>query len=132
MEDKSLLKKIDIHQYVNDKIGIPTLTDILKELDKPGLDPRGEASLFSFDAGIKSIVDVKVGMTITGIVNNITNFGAFLDIGIKESGFIHISEISHQRINRIDDVLHIGMELDARVISVEPERSRISLSLKQV
>ena len=130
--DKTLLKKIDINKYVNEKVGIPTLTDIMKELEKPGLDPRGEASIFSFDPGIKSISDVKVGMIVSGIVNNITNFGAFVDIGIKESGFVHISEISHQRITKIEDLIHIGMELEAKVISVEPERGRISLSLKNL
>lgn len=132
IEDKSLIKKIDIRRYVSEVIGIPTLTDILKELQKPGLDPRGEAGHFSFNAEIKTINDMKEGMIISGIVSNITNFGVFVDIGIKESGFIHISEVSHERVHKIEDYLHIGMELHAKVMSVDVERSRISLSLKQL
>lgn len=122
-------KHIQLKDYVSDTIGLPTLNDIMKELDKPGLDPRGEARAFSFDKNIKSVADLSAGMVVPGIVTNLTNFGAFVDIGVKQDGLLHISQISTSFIKNPADVLSLGQELSVRVIDVDVSRNRINLSL---
>ncbi len=109
---------------------MPTLKDILKELDKPGLDPRGKAKSFSFSPGIKSIEDLHEGMMVNGIITNITNFGAFTDIGIKENGLIHVSQMANRFIKNPNEVLKLNQTVEARIISVDIQRKRIQLSLK--
>ncbi len=129
LEDKVLRKNIRPEAFVTDKTGLPTIQDILTELDKPGLDPRGEARVFSFDQHIRTVEDVKEGMIVPGIVTNLTNFGAFVDIGVKQDGLLHISQITNKYISNPADVLHLGQELQVRVTGVEVARKRINLSL---
>ncbi len=124
------LRKINLAKYTRENIGLPTLKDILKELEKTGLDPRGEASVFSFDEKVKSIEDLDVGMTINGKVTNVTNFGAFVNIGIKENGLIHISELADRFVSDPNEIVSINQEINARVISIDLDRKRIQLSLK--
>ena len=125
--------KISLSEVNNiQDVGNETLKDILKELYKPGLDPRGRAAVFEFSNEIKTIEDVKIGMVVPGIVTNITNFGAFVDIGVKQDGLIHISQISHQRVNSPMDVLSLQQKLEVKVIDVDVNRNRINLSLKDL
>lgn len=127
-----LRKHINLSKYVTKTVGMPTLKDILKELDKPGLDPRGKAKSFSFSPGINSIEDLHEGMLVNGIITNITNFGAFTDIGIKENGLIHVSEMANRFIKNPNEVVKLNQTVEARVISVDVKRKRIQLSLKDV
>ncbi|MBK9734573.1 MAG: RNA-binding transcriptional accessory protein [Saprospiraceae bacterium] len=121
-------KDLKLTDYVSDKIGMPTLIDIMKELDKPGLDPRGEARTFSFDDKIKSIEDVHEGMVVPGIVTNLTNFGAFVDIGVKQDGLLHISQITDKFIQTPGEVLKLQQELIVKVTGIDVSRKRINLS----
>ncbi len=130
ISSKELLTEIDLQKYISDTVGIPTLNDIIKELKKPGLDPRGEAEAFHYTEGIKAIDDLRIGSSIKGIINNITKFGAFVDIGIKENGLIHISQITNEFISDPSEKLKLGQHVEARIIDVDKERKRISLSLK--
>ena len=127
-----LRQKIDLQRYVTDKIGLPTLQDILKELAKPGLDPRGQARAFEFDRSIKSIDDLRIGMVLPGIVNNITNFGAFVDIGIKNSGLVHVSQLANRFVKNPAEVVSLHQEVMAKVIDIDYGRGRVQLSLKDV
>ncbi len=122
-------KKIKPEDFVTHTAGLPTLKDIMKELEKPGLDPRGEARAFSFDENVKSVSDLVVGMTLPGIVTNLTNFGAFVDIGVKQDGLLHISQITKTFIKNPAEVLSLGQELVVRVTDVDAARNRINLSL---
>ncbi|MBK9499625.1 MAG: RNA-binding transcriptional accessory protein [Leptospiraceae bacterium] len=130
LKDPSLQKKIEVKQYLTDEIGLPTLQDIVKELAKPGLDPRQKAKSFSFDDSIKTIDDLKEGLVLPGIVNNLTNFGAFVNIGIKESGLLHISQISNQFIKSPSDVLQLNQQVKVKVVSIDKERKRVQLTMK--
>lgn len=125
-----LRKKIQLQHYVSGQIGMPTLKDIMKELEKPGLDPRGEAKAFHF-ADIKSINDLYEGMVLPGIVTNITNFGAFVDIGIKESGLVHISQMTNRFIKSPSEVVSLHQEVTVRVMSIDYQRQRVQLSMKE-
>ncbi len=129
IDNREARKSIDLKQYYTDQIGLPTLQDIMKELDKPGLDPRGEAKSFSFDQHIKSINDVVAGMIVPGIVTNMTNFGAFVDIGVKQDGLLHISQITKKFISNPADVLSLGQEVQVKVLDVDASRKRINLSM---
>ncbi len=128
----ALLKEIDLGKYVSDEVGLPTLTDIIQELEKPGRDPREKASEFSFDETIKDISDIKEGMILPGLVNNITDFGAFVDIGVHESGLIHISQMATKRVSHPSEVVRIQQQVKVKVISVDLDRKRIGLSLKDI
>jgi protein Tex len=130
IQDAELRKKIDIRKYVSDTVGLPTLKDILNELAKPGLDPRGQARAFEFDRSIKSIEDLRIGMVLPGIINNITNFGAFVDIGIKNSGLVHVSQLADKFVKNPLEVVSLNQEVMARVIDVDLQRGRVQLSLK--
>ena len=127
--NKELVDKIELNKYISEDIGMLTLKDIQKELRKPGLDPRAALKLFQFDASIKSIADVKVGMKLPGIVNNITNFGCFVDIGVKESGLIHVSKLANAFVKDVNEVVKLNQQLMVTVIQVEESRKRIQLSL---
>ena len=126
-----LRKKINLRQYINEEVGLPTLKDILGELAKPGLDPRGEAKSFHF-ANISTIDEVQEGMQLPGIVTNVTNFGAFVDIGIKENGLVHISQLANRFVKNPADVVSLNQQVQVRVISVDRDRKRIQLSMKDV
>ncbi len=130
LKDESLQRKIEVKQYLTDEIGLPTLQDIVKELAKPGLDPRQKAKSFSFDDSIKTIDDLTEGLILPGIVNNLTNFGAFVNIGIKESGLLHISQISNQFIKSPSDVLQLNQQVKVKVVSIDKERKRVQLTMK--
>lgn len=123
-------KKIDLSTYVNETVGMPTLKDIARELSKPGLDPRGRAEAVDFSAHIKTIEDLEVGLVVNGIVNNLTKFGAFVDIGLKESGLIHISQITDRFISDPAEVLKLTQQVEVKVIDIDVARKRISLTLK--
>jgi uncharacterized protein len=127
---EELLKKVDAKKYATEQIGELTIRDILNELKKPGLDPRSEAQAFEF-ANIYSIDDVKVGMEVPGVVTNITRFGAFIDIGVKQDGLVHVSEISHTYITDPNEVLKLNQKVNVKVMEVDTARKRIALSIKQ-
>ena len=115
--------------YVTNEIGLLGLKDIIKELEKPGLDPRKSAKIFEFDANVKSIKDVKTGMVLPGIVNNITNFGCFVDIGIKESGLVHISQLKAGFVSDVNEVVKLHQHVQVKVTEVDEDRKRIQLSM---
>ena len=123
--------RIDLSRYVDDRIGLPTLEDIVTELKKPGRDPRSVAEVFSFDERIHSLKDVKPGMVVPGIVTNVTNFGAFVDIGAKQSGLVHVKEMAEDFTGNPSEVVSIYEHVRVKVLSVDLERRRIELSLKQ-
>lgn len=123
-------KRIDLQRYVSAEVGMPTLTDIMSELERPGRDPRGEAQGVEFDESVSDISDLRIGMQLPGIVNNVTAFGAFVDIGVHQSGLVHISELSNRYINHPSEVVKLGQKVSVRVIDVNVARGRISLSMK--
>ena len=129
IKNKELRNKVDIKKYVSDKVGLPTLTDIMAELEKPGRDPRQSIKVFEFDKNVKTIDDLKIGMTLPGIVTNITNFGCFVDIGIKENGLVHVSQLSREFISDPTKIVNIHQHVDVKVIDIDRERKRISLSM---
>ena len=130
MKDASRRAQVDIQRYVSDEVGLPTLQDIMKELDKPGRDPRQSIKIFEFSQEVQTIDDVRVGMVLPCIVTNITNFGAFVDFGIKQKGLIHVSQVADKFVSSPAEVLKINQQLNAKVISVDLERGRIGMSLK--
>ncbi len=132
IQKSELRKQIRLEKYVVEGTGMPTLRDIAKELEKPGLDPRGKAKAFEFAANVKTINDLHSGMVLPGIVNNITNFGAFVDIGIKESGLVHISQLANKFVKNPNDVVSLQQEVMVKVIDIDLKRSRIQLSMKDV
>ncbi len=132
IQNEELVSKIDFQKYVTDKIGLPTLTDIKNELLKPGRDPRKPIKIFEFADGIFKIEDLQVGMELPGIVNNITKFGAFVDLGIKESGLIHISEMADRFISDPNEIVKLHQHIKVRIKDLDIQRKRIQLSLKGV
>lgn len=129
--NKSLLNKINLQNYSSSTIGLPTLQDIISELEKPGLDPRKKAKVFTFNQNLKTISDVKEGQLLPGIVNNITNFGCFVDIGIKESGLIHVSNLSDTFVKDINAIVQLNQQIIVKVLEVDISRKRIQLALKK-
>ena len=128
--NKALKKKLKLGKYISGKTGMPTLADIMEELDKPGRDPRQNIQLFSFDPAVKSIGDLKEGLVLPGIVTNITNFGCFVDIGIKENGLVHISEMSERFISDPTQAVALHQHVRVKVLRVDPARKRVHLSMK--
>lgn len=128
--NETLLKKIDVKQYITETTGLLTLQDIIKELHKPGLDPRKELEQFEF-ANIYAIEEVQVGMELPGVVTNLTRFGAFIDIGVKQDGLVHVSEIAHKYISDPSEVLSLQQKVHVKVLEVDIVRKRIALSIKQ-
>jgi uncharacterized protein len=129
---KPLREKIDVKRYVTAEVGLPTLTDIMKELEKPGRDPREALEEFEFDSRVQSIDDLEEGMILPGIVTNITNFGAFVDIGVHQDGLIHISQMANRRIAHPTDVVKLHQHVQVRVIEIDHRRHRIALSMKNI
>jgi len=127
--NQELLKKIDLKKYCTDTVGLLTLEDIIKELEKPGLDIREEAKVFTFNQNIKTITDLVAGQLLPGIVNNITNFGCFVDIGIKESGLIHVSNLSDSFVKDVNEHVHLHQQIIVKVLEVDVPRKRIQLKL---
>ena len=130
INNAELRKQIDVNKYVSAEVGLPTLQDIMSELEKPGRDPRMQIEAWSFDPNIRTINDLHEGMLLDGEVTNITNFGAFVNIGIKENGLLHISQIADRRISSIEEVLHINQHVKVRVLDIDLNRRRISLTMK--
>ena len=129
ISNKELLKKIDLKNYISETAGLPTLKDIISELEKPGVDPRKSAKVFEFDPNVKSIKDLKIGMKLPGIVNNITNFGCFVDIGIKESGLVHISKLKNEFVSDVNSIVKLHQHVQVTVLEVDEQRKRIQLSM---
>ena len=132
INNKEKREAVDIRKYVTDDVGIPTLTDIMKELEKPGRDPREQLEEFEFDKNVSTIDDLVEGMVLPGIVTNITNFGAFVDIGVHQDGLVHISQMANRRIAHPLDVVKLHQHIQVRVIEVDRRRNRISLSMKGI
>ena len=130
MKNEAIRKDIDIKKYVNGNTGMPTLLDIINELAKPGRDPRTKIKVFEFADGIFKIEDVKAGMELPGIVTNITNFGAFVDIGVKQDGLVHISQLADRFISNPADVVHLHQHVKVKVLEVDVARKRIQLTMK--
>lgn len=130
MSDEKLRKSIPLQKYITDTVGLPTLTDIMAELAKPGRDPREKFEAFSFTEGVNSINDLKVGMKLPGIVTNITNFGAFVDIGVHQDGLVHLSQIANRFIKDPNEVLKVHQQVEVTVTEVDVNRKRIALSMK--
>lgn len=130
LADELLRKEIDIRKFTDDKVGIPTLTDIMTELAKPGRDPRSSIKVFEFSSDVHSIEDLRPGMELPGIVTNITNFGAFVDVGVKQDGLVHISQMADRYISNPADVVKLHQHVQVRVLEVDIPRKRIQLSLK--
>ena len=132
MKDKELRSKIALADFVTADCGMPTLKDIMKELEKPGLDPRARFEVFEFDKNVTRIEDVKEGMMLPGIVTNITAFGAFVDIGVHQDGLVHVSQMANRRVNDPSEVVHLHQHLKVKVLEVDLRRHRISLTLKGI
>lgn len=130
--NKELIKCIDLNRYISDEVGLPTLNDILQELEKPGRDPREQLEEFEFDTSVHSIDDLKEGMELPGIVTNITNFGAFVDIGVHQDGLVHISQLSNKFVSDPNTVVHLHQHVRVRVTQIDYKRNRIGLSMKNV
>ena len=130
IKDKELRSKIDLKKYVTDTVGLPTLTDILQELDKPGRDPRQKIQVFEFDKNVRTLDDLQEGMELPGIVTNITNFGCFVDIGIKENGLVHVSQLADRFVSNPAGVVRIHQYVRVKVMSIDHERKRIQLTMK--
>jgi uncharacterized protein len=132
LKNENVRKQIQPTKYVTNNIGLPTLNDILKELARPGRDPRTKAETFSFDQNVRTIDDLHEGVTLPGIVTNITNFGCFVDIGIKTNGLIHVSELADKFVKHPDEVVKLHQHVNVKVIGVDKQRDRIMLSIKQL
>ena len=127
--NKEVRKSVDLNNYITDKVGLPTLNDILDELEKPGRDPRSSIKVFEFEPNVKVINDLREGMELPGIITNVTNFGAFCDVGIKENGLIHISNLSDSFVSNPADVVSVHQHVKVRVLEVDLGRKRIQLKL---
>jgi uncharacterized protein len=130
LSNKELRRKIELKKYVTETVGLPTLNDIMQELDKPGRDPRKTFEAFKFQEGVEKIEDLRVGMKLPGIVTNVTNFGAFVDIGVHQDGLVHVSELSNQFVKDANEVVKVQQKVMVTVLEVDVNRKRISLSMK--
>ena len=126
--DKELRLKIQPERYLSPTVGMPTLKDILQELEKPGRDPRGPIKVFEFDKNVRTIDDLRIGMELPGIVSIITNFGAFVDIGIKENGLIHLSQLAQKYVSDPNEIVSIHQQVRVKILGVDTERKRIQLT----
>ena len=131
MKDEQLRKKIDVHKYVTATVGLPTLLDIKDELAKPGRDPRATFESVQFKEGVEKMEDLLPGMELNGVVTNITNFGAFVDVGVHQDGLVHISAMSDTYIKNPADFLKVGQKVKVWVIEIDIARKRISLSMRK-
>jgi uncharacterized protein len=131
MRDESLRKQIDKQKYVTDKVGLPTLTDILAELAKPGRDPREKFEPFAFADNINKVEDVKPGMKLPGIVTNVTAFGAFVDIGVHQDGLVHVSQLADRFVKDPNEVVKVQQRVEVTVLEVDLPRKRISLTMRK-
>ena len=132
MGKKEIRQEIKPEKYITDKVGLPTLNDILKELEKPARDPRQQIKVFEFAPGITSIGHLKPGMILPGIVSNITNFGAFVDIGVKQDGLVHISQMADRFVSDPNQVVKLHQHVMVKVVEVDENRKRIQLTMKDL
>ena len=132
IKDKSKRSQININKYINKEIGIPTLTDILNELEKPGRDPREQIETFDFDKNIKDISDLNIGIELPGIITNITKFGAFVDIGVHQDGLVHISQLANKYVSDPTQVVKLHQHVKVKVLEIDRIRNRISLTMKDL
>lgn len=132
ISDAELRKKVQLQNYVTEKAGMPTLTDIMDSLNKRGLDPREQAKAFSFDPNVHELEDLRTGMVLPGLVSNITAFGAFVNIGVHQDGLVHISQLADKFVSSPNDVVKLGQQVMVRVVEVDMKRRRISLSMKSI
>ena len=130
--NRELRSKINLEKYLSPTVGMPTLNDIMQELDKPGRDPRQKIKVFEFDKNIRTIEDLHEGMTLPGIVTNITNFGCFVDVGIKENGLVHVSQLADKFISDPTEIVSIHQHVMVQVIGVDMERKRVQLTMKGI
>src|SRR5690606_30643702 len=130
LRDAQLRKQIPLRNYVSDTVGMPTLQDIMDELDKPGRDPREQFEHFAFTDGVNTVADLRVGMRLPGIVTNITNFGAFVDIGVHQDGLVHLSQLADRFVKDPNEVVKVQQKVMVTVTEVDEKRNRISLSMK--
>lgn len=130
IRNRDILNQIRAEEFVTDKFGVPTIKDIVRELEAPGRDPREDFQAFEFEEGVETIGDLTEGMVLRGIVTNVTKFGAFVDIGVHQDGLVHISELSHEYITTPEDVIHVEDKVKVKVISIDPKLNRIQLSIK--
>jgi uncharacterized protein len=131
IENQDLRKQIDLKKYVSDEVGLPTLKDIMEELEKPGRDPRKAIKVFQFKEGIYKVEQLEVGMELPGIVTNITNFGAFVDVGVKQDGLVHISQLANKFVSDPNEIVQLHQHVKVKVIEVDVARKRIQLSMKE-
>lgn len=131
IENQELRKQIDLKKYVSDEVGLPTLKDIMEELEKPGRDPRKAIKVFQFKEGIYKVEQLEVGMELPGIVTNITNFGAFVDVGVKQDGLVHISQLANKFVSDPNEIVQLHQHVKVKVIEVDVARKRIQLSMKE-
>jgi uncharacterized protein len=131
MNNDTLRKQIQLREFISEKVGLPTLQDIMQELAKPGRDPREQFEEFEFDKTINSINDVTVGMRVPGVVTNITKFGCFVDIGVHADGLVHISQLANKYVENPNDVVKLNQKVWVKVTDVDLERKRISLSMRE-
>ena len=130
MGDANISGQIDPQRYVNDKVGLPTLNDIIEELARPGRDPRKEFEPFYFAVGVNEIKDLEAGMKLPGVVTNVTDFGAFVDVGVHRDGLVHISQLADRFVRSPSDIVKVQQRVSVTVLEVDLERERISLSMK--
>ncbi len=130
--NKAVKSTLNLADFVTDKVGIPTLTDIIQELDKPGRDPRQGIKVFEFDPTIKKIEDLRIGQVLPGIVTNITNFGAFVDVGIKENGLVHVSNMADKFVSDPTEIVRMHQHIQVKILEVDTERKRVQLSMKDI
>ena len=129
-EGQLMCDNIDLNTYVSESVGLPTLTDIMEELARPGRDPREDFEVVEFAEGINKIEEVEAGMQLTGVVTNVTNFGAFVDVGVHQDGLVHISQLANKYVKHAGDVVKAGQTVQVKVLEVDLERKRIALSMK--
>lgn len=132
ISNPQLRRQVDIRNYVTASVGIPTLTDIMQELEKPGRDPREQLEAFEFDPNVKEVDDLVEGMILPGIVTNITNFGAFVDIGVHQDGLVHVSQLANKYVKDPNDVIHLHQHVKVKILQVDRRRNRISLTMKGI
>jgi len=130
LKDAALRKRLNLSNYVGDDVGLPTLQDIMAELDKPGRDPRPEFEMFAFSEAVHEIKDLRPGMTLPGIVTNVTNFGAFGDIGVHQDGLVHISQLADRFVKDPNEVVKVRQKVQVKVLEVDLDRRRISLTMR--
>jgi uncharacterized protein len=131
LRDEGLRKQIDLNRYLTDTVGLPTLTDIFQELAKPGRDPRQQFESVGFAEGVTKISDLQPGMKLSGVVTNVTAFGAFVDIGVHQDGLVHVSELAEGFVKDLHKVVKVNQRVKVRVLAVDLERNRISLSMRE-